>query len=51
MFWGVDNNAVVKDNYGNTYRLDKLQDALVAEGMLKSEAKAYVKNLQKQLGA
>lgn len=50
-FWGVDNNAVVKDNYGNTYRLDKLQDALVAEGMLKSEAKAYVKNLQKQLGA
>ena len=50
-FWGVDNNASVKDQYGNTYRLDKLVDALVAEGMSKSEAKAYVKNLQKQLGA
>ena len=50
-FWGVDNNATVKDQYGNTYRLDKLVDALVAEGMSKSEAKTYVKNLQAQLGA
>ena len=49
--WGVDNNAKVKDQYGNTYRLDKLVDALVAEGMSKSAAKTYVKNLQKQLGA
>ena len=49
--WGVDNNASAKAQYGNTYRLDKLVDALVAEGMSKSEAKAYVKNLQKQLGA
>lgn len=50
-FWGIDNNATVRDQYGNTYRLDKLIDALVAEGMSKSDAKAYVKNLQKKLGA
>ena len=48
---GVDNNAVVKDQYGNSYRLDKLVKALVAEGMSQSEAKAYVKKLQKSLGA
>ena len=50
-FWGIDNNAVVKDQYGNSYRLDKLVDALVAEGMSKDEAKDYVKNLQRRLGA
>ena len=50
-FWGVDNNAVVKDQYGNTYRLDKLVDALVADGMSKSDAKDYVKKLQAKLGA
>lgn len=50
-FWGIDNNATVKDQYGNTYRLDKLVDALVAEGMKKSDAKDYVKKLQKSLGA
>ena len=50
-FWGVDDNAVVKDQYGNSYRLDKLVNALVAEGMSKSEAKAYVKKLQASLGA
>lgn len=49
--WGVDNNAVVKDQYGNSYRLDKLVNALVAEGMSKNEAKDYVKKLQKALGA
>lgn len=49
--WGVDNNAVVKDQYGNSYKLDKLVKALVAEGMSQSEAKAYVKKLQKSLGA
>ena len=42
-FWGVDNNAKVKDQYGNVYRLDDLVDALVAEGMTKGEAKAFVK--------
>lgn len=50
-FWGIDNNATVKDQYGNIYRLDKLIDALVSEGMSKSDAKAYVKKLQAQLGA
>ena len=49
--WGIDNNATVKDQYGNSYRLDKLVKALVAEGMSQSEAKAYVKKLQKSLGA
>lgn len=50
-FWGIDNNATVKDQYGNTYRLDKLVDALVSEGMSKSDAKNYVKKLQASLGA
>ena len=50
-FWGIDNNASVKDQYGNTYRMDKLVDALVADGMSKSAAKDYVKKLQAQLGA
>lgn len=49
-FWGIDNNASVKDQYGNEYRLDKLVDALVAEGMDRKDAKEYVKNLQGQLG-
>lgn len=49
-FWGIDNNASVKDQYGNEYRLDKLVDALVAEGMSRKEAKEYVKKLQGQLG-
>ena len=50
-FWGIDENAKVKDQYGNTYRLDKLVDALRAEGMSKKEAENYVKSLQKKLGA
>ena len=50
-FWGIDNNATVKDQYGNTYRLDKLKTALIEAGMSKSEAENYVKSLQKSLGA
>ena len=50
-FWGIDNNAVVKDNYGNSYKLGKLKDALIAEGMSKEAAKEYVMNLQERLGA
>ena len=49
-FGGVDNNGKVKDQYGNTYTLDKLVTALVSEGMSKKDAKAYVKNLQARLG-
>lgn len=49
-FWGVDEDAVVKDQWGNEYRLDKLVDELVAGGMSKKSAKKHVKDLQKQLG-
>jgi len=49
-FWGVDNNAVVRDQWGNEYRMDTLVDELVAGGMSKKAAKDYVKDLQKQLG-
>ena len=48
--WGVDNNAKVKDQYGNTYRLDDLVDKLVKEGMSKKQATNYVKKLQQDLG-
>lgn len=49
-FWGVDRDAVVQDESGNSYRLDSLVNELVASGYSKSEAKDYVKNLQKRLG-
>jgi hypothetical protein len=49
-FGGIDNNATVKDQYGNEYRLDKLVNALVAEGMDKASAKEYAKKLQSKLG-
>lgn len=48
---GIDNNAVVRDQYGNQYRLDKLVKALVSEGMDKEDAKKFVKDLQTRLGA
>ena len=50
-FWGIDENAQVQDQYGNTYRMDDLVDLLIEEGMTKDEAKAYVKALQERLGA
>lgn len=49
-FWGVDNNAIVKAPNGEQIRLDNLVDYLVNEGMSKSDAKSYVKKLQKNLG-
>ena len=49
-FWGVDNNAIVKAPNGEQIRLDNLVDYLVDEGMEKSDAKSYVKKLQKNLG-
>ena len=49
-FWGVDNNAIVKSPNGEQIRLDNLVDRLVDEGMKKSDAKSYVKKLQKNLG-
>lgn len=48
--WGVDNNARVKAPNGEIVRLDNLVDYLVNEGMQKSDAKSYVKKLQKNLG-
>lgn len=48
--WGVDNNARVEAPNGEIIRLDNLVDKLVAEGMKKSDAKSYVKKLQKNLG-
>ena len=49
-FWGVDNNAIVKAPNGEKIRLDNLVDYLTNEGMSKSDAKTYVKKLQKNLG-
>lgn len=49
-FWGVDNNAIIKAPNGEQIRLDNLVDYLVDEGMQKSDAKSYVKKLQKNLG-
>ena len=49
-FWGVDNNARVEAPNGEIIRLDNLVDKLVSEGMEKSDAKSYVKKLQKNLG-
>lgn len=48
--WGVDDNAIVKAPNGEQIRLDDLVDKLVSEGMKKSDAKALVKKLQKNLG-
>lgn len=48
-FWGVDEDAIVEAPDGERIRLDNLIDKLVAEGMSKSDAKSYVKALQKNL--
>ena len=48
--WGVDKNAIIKAPNGEQIRLDNLVDYLVNEGMSKSDAKSYVKTLQKNLG-
>ena len=48
-FWGVDNNASVKDQYGNTYTLKELKKEL-EKTMSSKQAKDYILNLQKQLG-
>lgn len=47
--WGVDNNAVVRDENGNEYTLKELTKEL-QKTMSSGEAKNYVKKLQKQLG-
>ena len=47
--WGVDNNAVVRDENGNQYTLKELKKEL-EKTMSSKEAKAYIKELQKKLG-
>ena len=46
--WGVDNDAVVRDENGNKYTLKQLQKEL-EKTMTSKEAKAYIKDLQKRL--
>ena len=48
-FGGIDGNAVVKDQYDNEYTMDDLYDELT-KTMSKSEAKEYIKKLQKDTG-
>lgn len=48
--WGIDNNAKVKDQYGQTYSLGDLYKQL-QETLGKDAAKQYVLDLQKQLKA
>lgn len=45
-FGGIDNNASVKDSYGNVYTMKELYNLLVSAGMDKSKAKQYVIDLQ-----
>ena len=47
--WGVDNNAVVRDENGNEYTLEDLKKEL-KKTMTNKEANDYIKKLQKQLG-
>jgi hypothetical protein len=47
--WGVDNNAVVRDENGKQYTLKELQKEL-EKTMTSKEAKNYIKSLQKKLG-
>lgn len=47
--WGVDNNAVVRDENGKQYTLKELKKEL-EKTMSSKEAKNYIKELQKQLG-
>lgn len=49
-FWGIDNDAIIKDQYDTNYTLDELVDAMVASGVDKKEAKSFVKKKQKELG-
>lgn len=48
-FWGIDNDAAVRDETGKQYTLKELKKEL-EKTMSSSEAKAYIKKLQGQLG-
>lgn len=47
----VDDNATVKDPFGNVYRLDDLIDKFESEGMSKKDAKNRVISIQNHVGA
>jgi hypothetical protein len=47
--WGIDQNGVVRDQFGNEYTLKELQKEL-EKTMSAKEAREYVKKLQEQLG-
>lgn len=52
--WGfgdknIDNNAKVKDEYGDIYTISELKKLLMREGMTSDEAIKYIVNLQKDL--
>lgn len=47
--WGIDNDAVVRDENGNEYTLKQLKKEL-EKTMTSKEAKEYVKELQDRLG-
>lgn len=46
----LDDNAVVKDQYGNEMTIKQLYDILLEEGMSKKKAKEWLSNLQDELG-
>ena len=48
-FGGIDNNAIVKDQYDNEYRMDDLYKEL-KKTMSAKDAKDYIKRLQKDIG-
>ncbi len=48
-FWGIDENGVVRDEYGNEYTMKELYKEL-QKTMSKDAAKNYILDLQKRLG-
>lgn len=48
--FGIDKNAKVVAPNGEIIRLDQLRERLVSEGMKKSEATKFIKDLQQNLG-
>jgi hypothetical protein len=47
--WGVDNNAELTDQYGNTFTAKDLKNQLMADGMSEDEANAYLAQFGKDV--
>ena len=47
---GIDNNAKVKDQFGNVYRMDDLYEAMKKAGLSDKEAEAYALLIQAKTG-